>query len=626
MFSRADLNLLMFAPLLLAACTAAEDQTEECTDGKCDVLDAAKLPVCKTAADFATTDGTLKCTPCGSVLKDKSGRGFFPSFTGNDALMKKVYMTFEDTNKNKKIDTAEITCPIEMPAIMAKLEKTDNKNCQGISSRIVSETAAKLGADRADYRAVTSRQCDGRDVFGLLFSSFGFTGDPGAKGSGVHISDNGHPGSIEIVAFDDVDGVFNFYKEIDGKMSFFGSSLDFVAAGPGGPGLTNIRGCANCHPGGGLNMKELESPWTHWALEDDIKGADTLVNSRTAYMGTLNSGADMQLSVTQPGNDKWNVAKAKFFAKVTTAELKAARTKLKDDTLSAADKADIARRGLKRNLTATQALLEPLFCTVQVNINNSGGESQIPSFLLASNRNGISASGPSFSRSDLDSALAAIGSQVPDVGGAELTTPFMALEPSHEDESYLNQLVSIGVLDQQLIQDVLMVDFTRPVMSDDRCGLLSLVPDLTPTNRTPAKIRDALIDALGAESPAAGSPAAQLLSHLTANKAGTPKNHTQTLSDYSTACSARPAKEMIRDGLKLRSLQKQVAFSGDGKLDTANGTGVHPFLVFEFAQTMPADNVGISSTAAVDAVNKVSADARFSPIDCKIVSRFVATP
>jgi hypothetical protein len=190
--------------------------------------------------------------------------------------------------------------------------------------------------------------------------------------------------------------------------------------------------------------------------------------------------------------------------------------------MSAAQKADIARRQLDKDLTATQAMLEPLFCTVQLNINNSGGGSSIPSQLFVSNRNGLRGSGKSFARADLDAALVAIGSTVPGVGGTELTTPFMVLEPSHEDESYLGQLVALGVLDQQLIQDVLMVDFTRPVLSDDRCGLLALVPDLAPEDRKVAQIRDALIGALDADSPAAGSPAAQLLSHLNANKAGTP--------------------------------------------------------------------------------------------------------
>ncbi|MBS1122718.1 MAG: hypothetical protein H6Q90_4946 [Deltaproteobacteria bacterium] len=626
MRNRPDLTLLAFAPALLAIACTGSDQTEDCTGGKCDVLGATTLPTCKGTADFATTDGTLKCTPCGSVLADQSGRGFFPSFTANDALIKKVYMTFEDTNQNKKIDQSEITCPVDMPAIMAKLDKTDTKDCKGIGTRVVSETAARLGSDGADYRAVTSRDCENRGEFGLLFSSFGFSGDPGAKGSGVHITETGHPGGIEIAAFDEVDGVFNFYKEIDGTMQFFGSSLDFIVAGPGGPGLTNKRGCANCHPGGGLNMKELESPWTHWALEDNIPGADVLVKSRVAYMGTLQAGASMQFDVTQPGNEKWNVAKAKFLSTTTTADLKAARGKLKDDSMSSADKADLARRQLNKDLNATQAMLEPLFCTVQVNINNAGGGSAVPSQLFVSNRNGLQGAGKGFASADLTAALAAIGSQVPGVGGTELTTPFMVVEPSHEDESYLNQLFALGVLDQQLIEDVLMVDFTRPAMSDDRCGLLSLVPDLAPKDRTVSGIRDALIGALATAAPAAGSPAAQLQSHLTATKAGMPFSHQEVLFLYTEACQARDSKEVLRDGLKLRSLQKQLVFSGDGKLDDAKGVGLHPYLVFEFDQTMPADNVSVSTTATPDSVTKVSPDARFSPIDCTLVTKFVPVP
>lgn len=621
-------KLTLLLSLLATACAdpAEEILEEDCEDGKCDVLTSAKLKVCKTAADFATTTGALKCTPCGDVLGDKSGRGFVPAFAANDALVKKVYMTFEDTNKNKKIDTAEITCPIDMPGIMAKLEKVDTKNCNGIATRVVSENAAKLGATRADYRAVTSRDCDGRAAFGLLFSSFGFSGASGVKGTGSHITEAGHPGEVEVIAFDERDGVFNYYKEIGGTMNFFGSSIDYVAVGPGGPSLTDTRGCANCHPGGGLNMKELQSPWTHWSLEDDIKGSDTLVNSRTAYMGSLQSGADMQFSVTQAGNDKWNVSKAKFLSTITTTKLTTAREKLTDDKMSAAAKADIKRRGLDKNLNATQLMLEPLFCTIQINLNNSGGASSIPSHLFASNRNGIRVSGKSFTKAELDAALAAIGSNVPDVGGAELTTPFMSFETSHEDESYLAELVKLGVLDDQLIKDVLMVDFTRPVLSDDRCALLSLVPDLDPADRKKAKIRDALITAIEAAKPAAGSPGAQLLAHLKANKSSKPVDHQAKLTAYSTACQARDAKSLVRDALKLRSLQRQVAFSADGKADTADGAGLHPFLVFEFPQTMAEDNVRISSSAAADSVTEVRLGARFSPIDCSLVSDFVPVP
>jgi hypothetical protein len=337
--------------VLVAACSGPSQPDTDCAAGKCDVFDTAQLAVCKETEDFATDDGTLRCTPCGDVVKDRSGRGFLPAFVANDALVQKVYMTFEDTNGNKRIDDTEIDCPVDMPSIMAKLARTDAKDCTGgiggIATRVISETAAPLGEMGASYRAVTSRDCATRGPFGLLFSSFGFTGKLAAKGTGRHISETEHPGEVEIIALDEVDGVFNFYKELDGTMQFFGSSLDYTVAGPGGPDLTSTRGCANCHTGGGLIMKELVSPWTHWAGTDFIPGADQLVASRASYMGRLESGIDMEVKVTQPGNARWNAEKTRFLSGASSQDLEATRARLVDDAMSASEKADLARRQLK---------------------------------------------------------------------------------------------------------------------------------------------------------------------------------------------------------------------------------------------------------------------------------------
>jgi hypothetical protein len=102
-----------------------------------------------------------------------------------------------------------------------------------------------------------------------------FSGDPGA-GSGVHITETAHPGQIE--AFRRGDGIFNYYKEIDGAMSFF-ESPDFAAAPAAG--LTNTRGA------------ELPSWW--WSqhegarvadplgTEDNIAGADTPEDAPATY-------------------------------------------------------------------------------------------------------------------------------------------------------------------------------------------------------------------------------------------------------------------------------------------------------------------------------------------------------
>jgi hypothetical protein len=427
----------------------------------------------------------------------------------------------------------------------------------------------RLGVDGASYRTVTSRDCAKRGPFGLLFSSFGFTGKPAALGSGIHVTETGHPGEVEVIAFDDVDGVFNFYKEFDGAMHFFGSSLDFTVAGPGGPSLTSTRGCANCHPGGGLNMKELESPWTHWALPDHITGADVLVANRASYLGALAQAIDMQVSVTQPGNDRWNEAKARFLSTATTADLDTIRARLVDDPMTADDQADLARRQLKKRLHATQTMLEPLFCAVQVNINSVdrtlGGVALMPTEIFATVRNRLPFPSPAIRFGGLlDAALAAIASRVPGVGGTELTSPLMQVTRSHEDESYVDQLVALGVIDQGFVHDVMMVDFTRPALSDDRCRLLGLIPDLDPVERKPDQIRDAVISAIEASGPDLGSPAAQLLRHLKARQAGTPSNHFNTLSAYATACRSRDSAAMLRDVLKMRSLQRQVVYADDG--------------------------------------------------------------
>jgi hypothetical protein len=87
------------------------------------------------------------------------GRGFVPAFVADDALAQKVYMTFEDKNKNKTIDEDEIDCPLDMVSILAKLEKTDAKDCvvTGLRAHValhadrVAVTTAAAGAPRRPW-------------------------------------------------------------------------------------------------------------------------------------------------------------------------------------------------------------------------------------------------------------------------------------------------------------------------------------------------------------------------------------------------------------------------------------------------------------------------------------------
>lgn len=580
-------HFLLALPLALSTACATDGggDTAECTGDKCDSLDGDDKPL---------------ESPCDSALFDRSGRDFLPERLAEDALIKHVYMDADDG------------CPVSFDEIMAVLEKNDTSSCQGgtsdgkgLATRVVTEQAQLNGASAgAAFRVITSRTCDGRAEFGLLFSLFGFADAPGAASVGLDPAGSANPDGVEIVAFDETNGVFNFYKEVGGKMGFFGSSSDFALQGAGGPNLTDVRGCANCHPGGGINMKELTFPWPHWEGNFKSPGAAELVGSRESVMGAVEDGPNLEEEVVQPGNQAWNARKVE----------------------------------LLRDGPSVAKLLEPLFCPVQVNIASPNSKSKIgPRFLfdnqLTALAGSASASTITLTSSHYDRLIGAIGQVVPGSSKADVVAAMTFIERSHEDSDFVDKLVAAGIIDDGFRQDVLMVDFTRPVFSDDRCDLLELAPDLTPEDRTPEKIRDGFIANLAGEDD--DSPAGQLKKHLEARAAGSPADHGATLKTFVAACKARQSSETVTAGdgtvsafhadvIKLRALHRKIAFR-DGVLDTLKGSAQHPFKVFEFDDTLPADDIAVSTSAAAGDLMKVDPEARLSPVDCALVDAFVPT-
>jgi hypothetical protein len=568
---------------LSGACATdgAGDGGATCEGEKCDSLTGEDKPL---------------ETPCDAVLFDRSGRDFLPERLAEDALVKHVYMKGGD-------------CPVTYDDIIAAMKESDDTGCtggstdaKGMASRVITEQAQLAGSSAgASYRSITSRKCDSREEFGLLFSMFGFADAPGAASAGLDPAGTATPDGLEIVAFDETNGVFNFYKEVGGKMGFFGSSTDFVAQGPGGPNLTDVRGCANCHPGGGINMKELTTPWLHWEGSFQSPGADDLVNSRSAVMGAVEDGPNLQFDIIQPGNQAWNTRKLDFL----------------------------------RDGPSVAKLLEPLFCPVQVNIAAANVKNRIGDRFLfdAQLTRVLKLASPNITltAAHYDRLIAAIGQNVPGTDKTDVVASMTFIERSHEDSDYVDKLVAAGIIDDGFRSDVLMVDFTRPVFSDDRCDLLEFAPDLTPADRTPEKIRDGFIANLAGEDD--DSPAGLLRSHLEARAAGTPFAHDATVNGFVTACKARQSSETVEvtggavsafhaDVMKLRSLQRKIAFR-DGVLDTLRGSAAHPFKVFEFDDSLPADDISVSSSAAATSVTSVRSTARLSPVDCTLVSTFV---
>lgn len=434
------------------------------------------------------------------------------------------------------------SCPTSFTEIMDKLRETDKENCaerrDGIRSAVISETSQVLGKADA-FRTVTTRQCGDRQAHELLFSNFGLD----AKSTAL-------PGSVEIIAFDRTNKVFAYYAIEDEQMNFFGTSLDFIK-GEGGR-------CKQCHPAGGLNMKELAAPWVHWEGDTQTPGAQELVD-KFDDLGSKTDGIELE-GIVDSGN-----------AALVDTRVKAL----------------LATNDLKQ-------VLRPLFCTMQINIveaTSSGktAPSSIPASPFVGN---FAFDSIPVTATQYTAALKAAGqkvvgfngtTQLKDKSGKLVTDNFFAfatIETSREDQTYLDKLVELKVIDDDFRQDVLAVDMTRPVFSDARCSLLESAPTIskltTSTGKAvsglPKKIKDGFVASLG--SAADGSAAAQLRTHLA--KVDDAADHSAAAQAFLDACKARPAAEFLTDAMKVVSLQRNAA---------------RQLPVMEFPPTLPVDTL-----------------------------------
>ncbi len=511
----------LLSPLALAAGCGTDPSSTDggtCTGAKCDDLD---LP-----------DSEVPASACDGLMVDASGRG-------NDRVAGRLHDPLAEMLWHGE------SCPVTFGDIMAKLREVDKEGCagerDGISTRAVSETAQITGSPTS-YRLVTTRRCNGREEHEILFSLFG-----------IRAGATTLPGNVEIIAFDKTAGVFNFYETTNGEINFFGNSKDMFK-GPQG----NTRRCANCHTGGGLIMKELDTPWMHWEGHSDTPGAADLV-SGIADLGTKSSGANME-SLVKAGNRAWNESRVTFMQE-------------------------------QGNL---HELLRPLFCTVEVNVDNGSDfptspMSRIPSdSLLDPHLKG-------FGSINIDNAdyLAQIATNGQNVSGTEKADTFFPdpfIERSNADNGYVDALISRGIITDEFAKDVLLVDFTRPIFSADRCGLLDQMPQGLPQGFTADDLKAATIEAFKTANP--GTPEGDLLANLEAEG-----GHQAVVDTFFNACSGLTSKQITERAMRIQSLNRKQATE---------------LPVFEFAETLPSDNL------------RVDADSRLDPVSCDLATEFVS--
>jgi hypothetical protein len=533
-----------------AACTGSGPTSSSCPDGKCDGFD---LP-----------EDEVPDTPCDGIMFDKSGRGLGTSKIAGrlgDPVAQLVFGRGDE-------------CPTSFSDIAAKLkaaEATEELSCSADSARtmVVTETAQVL-AEPTSYRAVTAFDCDQpveddeddadggigippfrNPVPGALFSSFGLS-------LGADL-----PSNVEIIGFDASRGVFNYYETDGDTINFFGTSADMLQ----GPGQGGDRRCANCHVTGGLVMKELAAPWLHWEGDTTTPGASDLIAEHAETFGSQSDGIEME-SITLAGNQEWN------------------RTRFE----------------LLREATSTREVLRPLFCTEQVNIRNA---SSSPGDSRSGDVASLPLSGPLFRETlgfgsfrdflpeQYDAVIRANGQRLEGLPAEFIETHF-GLAHIVEGEvnlGYRDVLIDEGVLDRPLIAAVDAVDLTRPVFSEDRCGLLEHVPALTSDQLTADNVRQGLIDNLRAAGAAPGTAEGELLRNL---EGDAEKIGSDAATRFKAACEART------DTVTVQSMEVPGFLVDYMRVVSLVRNQARALEVFEFPTTLPTDHLSVAPGTRFD--------------------------
>jgi hypothetical protein len=490
---------------------------------------------------------------CAADVSDGEGQG-------QDFTLAGPTCEVTDVQSNKTLSAAELKqghddpvtnlllttpgCPKTLGEILDKLSTVDARDCENpsVETHQISEEAVSTNRP-APTRTVISRACGKRKKFDLLLSSRAST-------AGID-QQLGGPSFVEAIGRD-TDGVFNFYSEEGGRWRVFGKGTDFIASGydckdgaclPKISGSTAVR-CASCHPGGGLNMKELESPWVFWD-QSIFPGAQETIQ-KTPALGARSPGASLEFQIVEPGNEEW------------------VRTR-------------VATSKTKGNL---KELLRPLFCTIDMNLR-TGFTS--PSFVAQ----------PDFfvdrtfkvkTEVNLSPDLYTQLIDAPDVKqhtrfGKDTPFPFIYPMRSAQDQAYQAELLGEHIVDDDFVRDVLFVDFTRPIYSSDRCGLLERGPaTLADGEMNPQGIKAAWKKALDG---ATDGVAKQFLASLTDESDAA--KHNADVAAFVAACDARQDKpQLMRDIVQWAShLRKAVT-----NVRNANGG------IIEFpGATLPLDSL-----------------------------------
>jgi hypothetical protein len=403
------------------------------------------------------------------------------------------------------------------------------------------------------------------------------------QGDALAVQQSFDPGlMIELIAWDRTKKVFNFWELVGtgsgSQWHYRGDSNDVLAdvakinTGAGAPVFGRKLRCSGCHTLGGPIMKEIAAPHNDWWTDE----------------GKLALGS-MKLVPGASDANPQHVA-AKLFAGAKDASNLARLVKSGTDRMLA-ERAANPPVGLTR-----KHQLRSLLFAMEMNLVTdarpfrervaTGAKIEIPaSFFVDERLTGpqapVAVDARVYAQALKNAGSSFAADEAP--GLAETRHAFNVPARSYVDQKALDALVAAGLAHEELIADVLAVDFTTPVYSSARGSLIQLVPE---TATSAADLHEQLV-AKASKAPREHRAAQELLANLTDPARDAASHRARALAYLTAARNAAGDPAAVADWLEIAS-QRRVEVAEAETSKNPRGTILEP----GFRVIFPVDALG----------------------------------
>ena len=418
------------------------------------------------------------------------------------------------------------TCPTKLSAILDAIEAQPDRP----QVFVVSEKADRPDDTDATFRFVVSSKSGGLPFYIAHVSV------------GGNISEDG----VEAIGFSPTLQAFAYYKVEGGRWVRHGDATQVKSTTKG---TDKPFECISCHTTGAPLMKELHDSWGNWTSTwDAVRGPKTQNASFKRLFGKVER-ADLLENIIIDGikkHSKGRVDRAKKEGK-----LKGVLTQLMcevgEPSIIGAHNKNSSRMS---NVSTISTMLPGAIMLNQLFVPPRTGATGTELGLEQSLKLNV----PSAGRLKVDATAyaSAVLSNGQTIGGQPGDTifPMSSPEKSHADLDAVQELLRQNLIDNEVVADALMTDYTVSAFSKFRCALADTIPD---TWDSPAALKRAWAANL-ASSPLRGAKGLKVRlekDDLTA--------HEQKLEAFANKCAERPAAEFTPDVLKIMS-QRRVEF------------------------------------------------------------------